>query len=520
VSASASEVERVVEGRRQSWARSLAQVAGSLALMTVLFHETAWSMVSIWIRSETFAHGFLILPISLWLIWDRRDQLARLAPSHELQALWVLLACGAGWLIAHVAAVLVVEQFMFVAMLLVAVWVLVGTPVARAILFPLAFLFFAVPVGEGLVPPMMEFTATFTVELIRLTGIPVYREGLFFSLPSGNWSVVEACSGVRYLIASVTLGCLYAYLTYRSPWRRVVFVLVSIVVPVFANGVRAYLIVMIAHWSDHKLAVGVDHLIYGWVFFGLVMLILFAIGAIWREDVSQLPERSVKMATGRPPQVSMAAPVSVLLVAGLWFGLAWAVQASAGRQEGAPLEPPTDFGGWSLSSSAYWDWRPRILGADRELYRFYHRGTDQVAVFIYQYDYQRQDAEVVNAQNQMAPPGGERWHRVQGGEYRPGSEPGPTSVCETVIKGPGGPLLVWHWYRVGDRYTDDKYLTKLLQVWDTLTFRRSDAAILGVATRVKEDETEARERLSGLLGSALPELSETMTRAAGLRVSR
>ncbi len=96
--------------------------------------------------------------------------------------------------------------------------------------------------------------------------------------------MVEGCSGLRYLIASITLGVLYAYLTYRSWKRRLLFSIAAMIVPIFANSGRAYMIVMIAHLSDMKLALGVDHYIYGWVFFGIVMLLLFWIGSFWRED--------------------------------------------------------------------------------------------------------------------------------------------------------------------------------------------------------------------------------------------
>ena len=156
--------------------------------------------------------------------------------------------------------------------------------VGVGVVFPLLFLFFAVPMGEDLTPPMMEFTATFTVEALKLSGIPVYRDGLWFSLPSGNWSVVEACSGVRYLIAAFTLGFVYAYITYHTLWKRVLFVILSVVVPILANGLRAYMIVMIGHLSKMEYATGVDHLIYGWIFFGVVMFVLFWIGSYWQEE--------------------------------------------------------------------------------------------------------------------------------------------------------------------------------------------------------------------------------------------
>ena len=124
------------------------------------------------------------------------------------------------------------------------------------------------PFGEFLLPVLMEYTANFTVTALRLSGIPVYREGLQFVIPSGSWSVVEACSGVRYLIASFMIGTLFAYLNYRSTRRRLVFMGVSIVVPILANWLRAYMIVMLGHLSGNTIAVGVDHLIYGWLFFG------------------------------------------------------------------------------------------------------------------------------------------------------------------------------------------------------------------------------------------------------------
>ncbi len=122
-------------------------------------------------------------------------------------------------------------------------------------------------------PTLIDWTADFTIAALKLTGIPVFREGAHFQIPSGRWSVVEACSGVRYLIASLMVGILYAYLTYRSMRRRLLFIGVSILVPIVANWLRAYMIVMIGHLSGNTLAVGVDHIIYGWIFFGVVMAV-------------------------------------------------------------------------------------------------------------------------------------------------------------------------------------------------------------------------------------------------------
>src|SRR2546423_1258251 len=85
----------------------------------------------------------------------------------------------------------------------------------------------------------------------------------FVRFPTGSWWIVEACSGLRYLIASAMVGMLYAYLAYRSLSRRIAFVAASLAVPILANWLRAYMIVMIGYLSGNRLAVGIDHIIYG-----------------------------------------------------------------------------------------------------------------------------------------------------------------------------------------------------------------------------------------------------------------
>src|SRR5439155_26499989 len=269
-----------------SWQRAGVALLLLLSAILLLYRDSALGMVAVWLRSDTFAHGILVFPISLWLIWRRRAELAAVPPEPTFWALLPLAAIGVAWLAGDVATVNVVSEFAFVALLAAATLAVLGIPATRVIMFPLAFMLFAVPTGEFLLPQLMEWTADFTVLALRLSGIPVYREGFDFVIPSGNWSVAEACSGVRYLIASFMVGTLFAYLNFRSMRRRLLFIAVSIVVPIVANWVRAYLIVMLGHLSGNKIAVGVDHLIYGWLFFGFVIMLMFWIGSRWSEPQS------------------------------------------------------------------------------------------------------------------------------------------------------------------------------------------------------------------------------------------
>ena len=230
----------------------------TVALLVVgvfaLYWKTTLSMIAIWERSDTFVHGFVVVPIFFYLVWRERKALEALAPKPCVGALLGIVAAGCIWLLGELVSAASVSQFAMVAMIPFAVWAVLGTRVVRALGIPLAFLFFAVPIGDFLTPMLIDWTADFTVAALRATGVPVYREGNFFTIPSGSWSVVEACSGLRYLIASFMVGCLFAYLSYRSIKRRAAFIAASIIVPIIANWLRAYLTVMIGHLSANRLA--------------------------------------------------------------------------------------------------------------------------------------------------------------------------------------------------------------------------------------------------------------------------
>ncbi len=186
-------------------------VAGVLWLV-FWYRDTFMAMVEIWDRSETFAHGFVIAPISAWLIWRRRHFIDYLPFAPSLAGIVIGLGAGLAWLLGQLSSVDAVSQFAVVGMLIGLVWSIMGTAVVRTYAFPLGFLFFMVPFGEFMFPTMMEWTASFIIWAVRASGVPVYAEGYNLVIPSGRWEVVEGCSGVRYLMASVVVGSLYAYL--------------------------------------------------------------------------------------------------------------------------------------------------------------------------------------------------------------------------------------------------------------------------------------------------------------------
>ncbi|TCS38567.1 exosortase A [Paucimonas lemoignei] len=481
----------------------------------VIYFGTARSIVSIWNSSETFAHGYIILPISLYLVWRERHRIAQMSPYPWWPALLALAACGFGWLLAYLGDVQVVRQYAFVAMIPVAAVAVLGWRISWQLAFPLLFLLFAVPFGDIFIDPLINLTADFTVAAVEATGIPILRQGNSFSLPSGDWSVVEACSGVRYLISSVTLGCLYAYLTYRSWKRRLLFVLFSIAVPIVANGARAFMIVMIGHFSGMQLAVGVDHLIYGWLFFGIVMFLMFWIGSFWREDnkiftgSDKLSMNSSSAAQTAPRWQLPAAAVATIICMMIWPAYAYYLENSQ----------PAEVAQANLSSlhvqwredKPFTTWKPNFLAPNAELTRFYRKGEQQAGMTLLYYRNQHDESELINTQNRLVRDEDPSWRRLSSSGR---SEPlggRQLALRESQLQGPSGKLLVWQWYWVDGGFIVSDYQGKLLQAKVKLMRQNDDSASVMVYAPVTEDVEKARSSLREFLAEHLAAVESALS---------
>jgi exosortase A len=494
------------------WRVALPLLAASIVAILAIYWPTVASIVAIWERSETFAHGYLIVPITLVLVWTRRRELARLIPTPDVLGFVLLAGLVLGWLAANAGQVLVIEQYAMTAMIPAAVLAIAGRQVALALLFPLAFLFFAVPMGEALIPPLMDWTANFTVAALQLTGIPVYREGLFFTIPSGNWSVVEGCSGLRYLIASVTVGVLFAYLNYRRWWKRALFVALAVAVPILANGMRAYGIVMIAHLSDMKLAMGVDHFIYGWVFFGLVMLLLFWLGSFWRDAPAE--SESHRRATATSVSVPRAVAAALAVVGLTAAGPLYAAWLDRPNPAAVALPAPAGVSGWLRAEGEFTNWRPKYDGPAASFFEVYRRGERTVVLFVGYYRNQRQDAELINSTNVMVVQKHPVWSNV--GEARRKEDLGGSAIelRQTRLRSREQRLLIWDWFWVSGSHFSSPYLGKLYLARDKLLGRGDDGAAIIMAAPYEESAEAAQQTLREFARDMLPALETLLAGVA------
>ena len=509
------------------WQPALLALASVYILVLALYWQTVVAMVDIWYRSETFTHGFVVVPIVLWLVWRKRAQLAPMTPRANVYLLLPLAGIAVMWLLGDLVAVNSVTQLAVVAMLVVAVPAVLGVPVARAIAFPLAFMFFAVPIGEFVMPQLMGWTAEFTIVALRASGIPVYQEGLNFVIPSGRWSVVEACSGVRYLIASLTVGTLYAYLNYQSIRRRLMFILVAILVPVVANWMRAYMIVMLGHYSGNTIAVGVDHLIYGWVFFGVVILLMFMIGAHWAEPDPVHVARPEKQSMARE---SVGSSLMVWMV-GAAFALLVSLPILAkhsleSHEVSAPAKlalsdslSPT----WQKSDAAVIHYKPHFAGASAEVERTYSGADRTVGVYLGYYRDQDYSRKLVSSNNVLVTSNDTHWRMVSQGEVSATLGGKPATLRSAHLRPLSGAvetlperLLTWQIYWINGRWTSNDYLAKVYSAVFQLMGRGDDSAVLVVYTAA--DRTDGADRaLGAFLADNLEAIDAALRAAAASR---
>ena len=287
-------------GGAPDWQRIGLPLAAGLLLLGLLFDKEVVAAVQTWDASTAYNHCFLVIPITLYLLWDRRQDLTGLAPRPMPVALLPGLPLGVVWLLAERLGIMEGRQLVVVAFSEVLFLAVLGKRLWWAMAGPLLYLFFLVPFGEFLTPTLQDITTVLVRHGLDILGIPAYIDGYIIEIPQGTFFIAEACAGLRFLIASLAFGCLYALTMYRSPVRRGVFILASVLVPIFANGLRAIGIVSLGYVLGSAQAAATDHVLYGWIFFSLVILLLIALGLPFRQDQISTRSTSVPPRDDRP----------------------------------------------------------------------------------------------------------------------------------------------------------------------------------------------------------------------------
>lgn len=453
-------IERVLRlGPAQSglagWRGHLTALAIIAFTLLALFHRDVLGMMAIWWNASTYGHCLFIPILVAWLVQQRLPGLRQLEPGAWAPGLlWLGLGAFA-WMLGAAAGVAVVRHGALILMLQGSVIALLGPAVSRALLFPLFYAFFMVPFGEEIVAPLQLVTAHISMILLHLTGIPAQMQGIFITTPNGYFEVAEACSGAKFVIAMTAYGLLVCNVCFTRWKRRIAFMAGALSLSILANGARAFATIFVAEVTTIDAAAGFDHVVYGWVFFAVILTLVMAVawpffdrkpGDPWFD-----PER-LRSKGGSGAGLIAGSALAIIIAAPLWL----AASAAAGQPlPGAPAMP--ELKGWIRSGeNPLHPWRPRFDGADYLSMARYRNAAGQVVdLAIATFDRQDEGRELVGfAQGAADPDGDWTWSQPA---------PAPSDARGEQITGRG--RLVRHvvsFYVVGkERPTGSGYLVKL-----------------------------------------------------------
>lgn len=263
-----------------AWRLALIALGCAVAALMMLAAREWVEMLHQWWNIDTYNHLLLLPAIMGWLVMLKAEELAQITP-HPFWPGLLLVIAGLGLLNAgRASGINLVAHAGAVGMVQGAIVAMLGMRAALLLALPLAMGVFLVPFGDEIIAPLQTITAEIAIALTHWSGVPASIEGIHIDTPAGLFIVAEACSGVTFLIAMVQLGVLVCCTRFASWRRRTAFMAACIIVPILANGMRAWATIYVAQFIGAERATGFDHIVYGWLFFAIIVAAM--LGGAWR----------------------------------------------------------------------------------------------------------------------------------------------------------------------------------------------------------------------------------------------
>lgn len=468
-----------------------------MATVGLAFHRDIVTALSLWIDFPTYNYCFLIVPISVYLIWQQRLALAELLPARSSAGIVLSLACLALWWMANAALVGELRQLALVGLLQGIVWAILGGQVYRRLRFPLLYLFLMVPTGTVLLPSLQLVATRLATFLLRLSSVPVFTEGVVIEVPTGTYTVAPGCAGLNFLLVAVALSLLYARYTYGRTGKRIACVGAALTIAILANGARIFGIIWLAEISHRHIDIISDHLLYGWAFFSLIILASMAVGNLFA-DPPAAPAAAA--AIDAPPaeansRTSVAAALAIIAAVGVVAGQSALTATPPPANAEIALNLPNALGGWRKATPDA-RWHPSFAEADLELRAAYGKDGRQVEVFVAYYWPQREGHKATAGNNAFAGPA--EGIAIDDGAVNAAAGTTRLDISTLRIEGPQGRRLVGYWYWIGGRQTAKPLPARLFALPAHLA-GDDRAAVVALAVDGTVDMAGAQASLSDFL---------------------
>lgn len=488
----------------QAWRGAGVGVLAGTAAVLALYYEGFGSLVAVW--SSTVAYRVLLLVpcVSLWFFWRRWPAIRHLSPRPSGLGLIYAVPFGCLWLLAQATQLSIGAQIAAIGMLQAVFLTVLGWHVCRRLLFPLLLLWLMVPIGDLLLPALIEITTVFTVAGLRLVGMPATMDGNLLIAGGAHYSIIKECTGLDFLLGNLLVALVFANLIYRRTGRKTLYVLAAVPVAILANILRTTSVILFT-------AAGVDlasgHETYGWFVFLVAMVGQMAIGQRCR-DARPDDELPFDVAPVRPPVVAAAA--SIVLLA----GVAPAYARFALDHEAGPVPVrlclPTTGSAVSAEPAGAGGWRPQFPTAGAQLHGVLAVDARPVDFFVAYYWRQGPESKLIAWNNRLHD--GQYWRYLTRGADTAVVDGVPLRVVSERLAGVAGERrLVWYFYWVDGQFLSQPWAAKLLQAKAQLLGGEQRSAV--IAFSAGESGVALRDTLQSAVDQQ-PAIAEMLKAAA------
>ena len=245
-------------------------------------------MVMDWYRDDNYSHGFIIPLISGYFVYERRTTLKSADVNPWNAGVLIIIAGLLQLIVGFLGAELFTMRLSLIVVLIGMVLYFFGKDVFKSVRLPLLYLIFMIPlpyiIYDSIAFPLKLFVAKYSVMLLKLIGIAVWREGNIIMLPDIMLEVADACSGIRSLMSLLALSVAFAFLSRTSNAKKWIIVLSALPIAVVTNGLRVIITGIVAQYWSAKAAEGFFHEFAGLLIFALAAAVLLLIVIIMRKS--------------------------------------------------------------------------------------------------------------------------------------------------------------------------------------------------------------------------------------------
>jgi len=265
----------------------------ALLALAFLYGPVLRDLVGVWYRGNYYSYGFLIAPLSAWMMVRARPALAVAAPLRDPLGLALTVAGLATLALGHALDSLTLAALSLPVVLGGLGCFVLGRAGVRPLVFPLATLALMAPLPPSAVPPLswqlQNLAARFTAAVLSALDIPFSRDGVFVHLESVIVHVSEACNGLRFLLAMLVVGMAFAWAASHRLVERSVVILLGLAAAIGGNLVRVSSTAVMVHWWGPSASEGLFHSLFGkTVYCAVVVLFFLTVRGLSRRKASSV----------------------------------------------------------------------------------------------------------------------------------------------------------------------------------------------------------------------------------------